>query len=121
MHDRTGFGTYPEINRWTEPLIKGATMELNLAAVAGSISTTIFVASTFPMLLKAFRTKDLSSYSPGNLLLANLGNVVHSIYVYQLPPGPIWLLHTFHLVPTAMMLALYARSEWLKPLRRERA
>ncbi len=96
-------------------------MELNLAAVAGSISTTIFVVSTFPMLLKAFRTKDLSSYSPGNLLLANLGNVVHSIYVYQLPPGPIWLLHTFHLVTTGLMLALYARSEGLAALRKRAA
>lgn len=93
-------------------------MELNLAAIAGSISTTIFVASMLPMVAKAIRTNDLSSYSPGNLLLANLGNVVHSVYVFQLPPGPIWLLHSFYLVTTGIMLALYVRSEGLAALRR---
>ena len=38
-----------------------------------------------------------------------LGNAVHAIYVYSLPPGPIWLLHTFYLVSTAFMLAWYLR------------
>ena len=51
-------------------------------------------------------------YSLGNILLANGGNLIHSIYVYSLPPGPIWLLHTFHLTTTGLMLAWYARYEW---------
>ena len=29
-----------------------------------------------------------------------------------LPPGPIWLLHAFYLVTTALMLAWYLRYEW---------
>ena len=49
----------------------------NLPLMAGALSTTIFALSTLPMLFKAFRTKDLSSYSLGNILLANVGNVVH--------------------------------------------
>jgi hypothetical protein len=84
-------------------------MEMNLPVIAGAISTTIFALSTLPMLFKAFRTKDLSSYSLGNILLANVGNVVHSAYVFSLPPGPIWLLHTFYLVTTGLMLVWYLR------------
>jgi hypothetical protein len=42
------------------------------------------------MLVKAHRTRDLASYSLGNLLLANVGNAVHSVYVFSLPAGPIW-------------------------------
>ena len=87
-------------------------MESNLPVIAGAISTTIFALSTLPMLLKAFRTKDLSSYSPGNIMLANVGNLVYSVYVFDLPPGPIWLLHSFYLVTTAMMLYWYVRYEW---------
>ena len=64
------------------------------------------------MLRKAFQTKDLGSYSLGNILLANTGNVVHSIYVFDLPPGPIWLLHSFYLVTTGLMLLWYLRYEW---------
>lgn len=84
-------------------------METNLPVIAGTISTTIFVLSTLPMLLKAFQTKDLRSYSLGNILLANVGNVVHSVYVFSLPLGPIWLLHSFYLVTTGLMLFWYLR------------
>lgn len=73
---------------------------MNLPLLAGTISTVLFMFSTFPMLHKAFRSKDLRSYSLGNMLLANSGNAVHSLYVYSLPPGPIWWLHTFHLITT---------------------
>lgn len=45
------------------------------------------------------------------MLLANSGNAVHSFYVYSLPPGPIWWLHSFHLVTTGLMLAWYLRYE----------
>ena len=87
-------------------------MDTNLAVIAGAISTTIFALSTLPMLFKAFQTKDLKSYSLGNILLANVGNLVHSVYVYSLPGGPIWLLHSFYLVTTGMMLVWYLRYEW---------
>ena len=61
------------------------------------------------MLVKAVRTRDLASYSLGNLFLANLGNVVHSVYVFSLPTGPIWALHGFYLLTSAFMLAMYLR------------
>ena len=84
-------------------------MSTNLPVLAGIISTVIFVASTFPMLAKAHRTRDLSSYSLGNILLANVGNAVHSIYVLSLPPGPLWALHGFYVTSTALMLVWYVR------------
>ena len=87
-------------------------MELSLPVLAGTISTTIFALSALPMLLKAFHTKDLSSYSLANMLLTNVGNVVHTIYVFHLPPGPIWVLHSFYLVTTGLMLIWYLRYHW---------
>lgn len=88
-------------------------MDIDLPVVAGTMSTLVFVVSALPMLGKAYRTKDLASYSAGNILLANAGNVVHSAYVFSLPPGPIWALHTFYLVTTGMMLFWYLRYEGL--------
>ncbi len=88
-------------------------MQLDFSIIAGTISTVIFALSTLPMLVKAVRTKDLRSYSLGNILLANLGNVVHSVYVFSLPAGPIWLLHSFYLITTGIMLSWYLRYEWL--------
>lgn len=82
---------------------------MNLPTLAGVVSTVIFALSTMPMLVKAARTKDLASYSLGNILLANTGNLVHSVYVFSLPVGPIWALHTFYLVSTGMMLVWYLR------------
>ena len=61
-------------------------------------------ATFVPMLGKAARTKDLRSYSRGNLVLANAGNLVYSLHVFHLPPGPIWLLHTFYAATSALML-----------------
>ena len=84
-------------------------MNLDLPIIAGTISTVVFAISTLPMLVKAYRTKDLQSYSLGNIALANGGNAVHSLYVYSLPMGPIWFLHGFYLVTTAMMLFWYLR------------
>src|SRR6478735_2961404 len=72
--------------------------------LAGFASTVIFAGSTLPMLAKAIRTRDLASYSLGNLLMANLGNAVHSVYVFSLPAGPVWLLHGFNETVTAFML-----------------
>ncbi len=92
-------------------------MNINLPILAGAISTTIFAFSTLPMLMKAFRTKDLRSYSLSNILLSNLGNVIHSIYIFHLPMGPIWLLHAFYLVTTGLMLVWYLRYEWRRQAR----
>ena len=82
---------------------------MNLPVVAGVVSTVIFVLSMLPMLAKAVRTKDLESYSLGNMLLSNAGNLVHSVYVFSLPPGPIWAMHSFYLVATGTMLVWYLR------------
>ena len=82
-----------------------------MPVVAGTVSTAIFAASALPMLIKAFRTKDLKSYSLPNIALSNVGNVIHSVYVYSLPPGPIWALHGFYLVTTGLMLLWYLRYE----------
>ncbi len=84
-------------------------MTMDLPVLAGVLSTTIFAISTLPMLVKAARTKDLSSYSLGQILLANVGNVVHSFYVFDLPAGPVWVLHSFYLVSTGLMLVWYLR------------
>lgn len=79
------------------------------AAAAGVASTVIFVGSTVPMLGKAVRTRDVRSYSLGNLALANAGNAVHSVYVLSLPPGPVWALHAFNLSSTLFMLVWFLR------------
>lgn len=81
----------------------------DLPLVAGSASTFIFVTSYLPMLLKAGRKKDLSSYSPTQLVLTNLGNVLYSAYVFNLPVGPIWAMHAFYVVTSALMLVWYIR------------
>jgi uncharacterized protein with PQ loop repeat len=90
---------------------RGIDMGIDLPIIAGTISTIIFACGELPMLVKAFQTKSLRSYSLGNILLANMGNIVHSIYVFHLPPGPIWLLHSFYLISAALMLIWYLRYE----------
>jgi len=75
----------------------------------------IFAGSTLPMLVKAWRTRDLSSYSLGNILLANIGNIVHSVYIFSLPPGPIWALHSFYVMSTGLMLVWYLRYDVRRP------
>lgn len=88
-------------------------MEIDLMVLAGGVSTIIFAGSVMPMIVKAVQTRDLASYSLGNLLLSNMGNLVHSVYIYSLPAGPIWALHAFYLVTTGFMLAMYLRHEAL--------
>ena len=82
---------------------------MNMATLAGSFSTVIFVGSTFPMLVKAIRTRDLESYSRSQLVLANCGNVLNSLYVFSLPIGPIWILHIFNLASTLFMFVWHQR------------
>jgi hypothetical protein len=81
----------------------------SLPILAGVISTAVFAGSMLPMLVKAVATRDLGSYSLGNLALANVGNGVHTLYVIHLPLGPIWLLHGFHSVTALLMLVWYLR------------
>ena len=88
-------------------------MEIDLTVLAGGVSTVIFAGSVMPMIVKAVQTRDLASYSLGNLLLSNMGNLVHSVYIYSLPVGPIWALHAFYLITTGFMLAMYIRHEAL--------
>src|SRR5689334_13322529 len=86
----------------------------SLPVLAGIVSTAIFASSTLPMPTNALRTRDLASSSLGNLVLANAGNVVYSIYVLSLPVSPVWLLHAFNQTSTAFMLVCflrYARAE----------
>lgn len=85
-------------------------VSMDLAVFAGVVSTGLFAMSYVPMLAKAARTKDLSSYSLGNLAITNAGNAVYSAYVFSLPFGPIWFLHTFYVVASLLMLVWFLRS-----------
>src|SRR3712207_7181760 len=49
--------------------------------------------------------RSLASYSLGSLVLTNMANAVHSIYVFHLPAGPIWVLHLAYITASALMLA----------------
>ena len=82
---------------------------MNIPILAGAISTVLFAVSMLPMLRKAARTRDLASYSLSYLTMTNLANVVHSLYVFSLPVGPIWLLHAFYIVASALMLIWFLR------------
>jgi uncharacterized protein with PQ loop repeat len=84
-------------------------MNIALPIVAGAISTAVFAISALPMLVKVARTRDMTSYSLSNIVLSNVGNVFHSIYVFNLPAGPVWVLHSFYLVSTGLMLVWYLR------------
>jgi uncharacterized protein with PQ loop repeat len=79
-------------------------MSSSVPTLAGGVATLVFACATLPMLAKAVRSRDLTSYSTGNLVLANVGNAIYSVYVYQLPPGPIWFLHGYYLVSSGLML-----------------
>lgn len=79
---------------------------------AGAISGGIFITSNLPMLLKAFQTRDLKSYSLGQLLLGNLGNGVYWVYLISLPFGPAWLIHGFFTLSSLLMLVGYLYYEF---------
>jgi uncharacterized protein with PQ loop repeat len=83
----------------------------SLQVLAGFVSSMIFISSNLPMLFKAFKTKNLSSYSLGHLVLGNLGNTVYWLYVMSLPIGPAWLLQGFFSIANALMLFCYLRYE----------
>jgi hypothetical protein len=84
---------------------------INLHTIAGFLSTAVFISSTVPMLTKAFKTRDMKSYSFANITLSNVGNLVHWVYISHLPFGPIWFLHGFYTLTTLFMLVWYLRYE----------
>jgi hypothetical protein len=81
-----------------------------LSLIAGMISTAMFASSNVPMLIKAFRTRDFRSYSFAHIVMSNVGNAVHWIYIAALPWGPIWFLHAFYTITTALMLIWYLQA-----------
>ncbi len=83
---------------------------MDVPLVAGTIATVVFAVSNLPMLRKALRTRDVSSYSLPSMIMINGANVVYSLYVFTLPFGPIWGLHTFYVVSCAIMLVLCLRQ-----------
>ncbi len=89
----------------------------SLQMLAGFISSLVFISSNFPMLYKALRTKDMHSYSLGQLTLGNVGNTVYWLYVASLPVGPVWFLQGFFSLSSASMLFCYLRYEkkWFQP------
>ena len=89
-----------------------------LQVIAGMGSTLLFISSSFPMLYKAFRTREMGSYSLEQIMLSNVGNLVYWLYVAGLPVGPVWLLHGFHTISTGLMFIFYLRYEkgWGRPL-----
>ena len=80
---------------------------MNAVTVAGVISTLLFLGSNLPMVVRAARTRDLRSYSRGNLVMTNIGNAVYTVYVLSLPAGPIWLLHLVYTAVSAFMLLVH--------------
>lgn len=81
----------------------------DFALFAGTAAAAIFMISQLPMLIKACRTKNLTSYSFANIGLANVGNVLYAVYVIQVPLGPVWAVHGFNLTTSGVMLTMYLR------------
>ncbi len=94
---------------------------MDVPLVAGTIATLVFAISNLPMLRKALRTRDVSSYSLLSLAMINGANAVYSLYVFTLPFGPIWGLHTFYVVSCAIMLALCLRQRGVSATTRDHA
>jgi hypothetical protein len=47
----------------------------------------------------------VDSYSLASLWMLNIGNALHWLYVLSLPAGPIYALHAWSTVSTAILLA----------------
>ena len=90
---------------------------MDIPLIAGTVSTVVFAVSNLPMLRKALRTRDVSSYSVSSLAMINAANAAYSLYVFSLPVGPIWALHSFYVVSCAIMLALCV-DQWRRNRRR---
>lgn len=72
--------------------------------LAGAFSSLIFISATFPMLYKAWQTKNMASYSLVTIILNNVGNLSYWLYITTLPFGPVWLVHGFNTAATLLML-----------------
>ena len=79
----------------------------HIQMLSGSLAGLIFAAASWNMLFKAWRTKDLQSYSLGQIVLNNVGNLFYWLYVISLPFGPIWFMHAFFTLASLLMLAWY--------------
>ena len=86
-------------------------MTAHLQILSGFLSSIMFVSANVPMLVKALKSRSLKSYSIWNIGLNNTGNLIYWFYVVSLPVGPIWFMHSFYTITTAVMLALYIRCE----------
>ena len=82
-----------------------------LQVIAGFASTARGVTSNLPMLLKAYKTRNLKSYSFGHILLGNLGNLIYWLYIAGPPFGPVWILQGFFTISAALMLFWHLRDE----------
>jgi hypothetical protein len=81
----------------------------NFQMIAGTLAGFIFAGASWNMVIKAWRTKDLRSYSLGQIALNNLGNIFYWIYVVSLPFGPIYFMHGFFTLVSLFMLVWYFR------------
>lgn len=88
-----------------------------IQVVAGFSSTLILVSSKIPMLMKAFKSKDMVSYSLGHIVLSNTGNLMYWLYVISLPVGPIWFLQGFFTITDILMLLCCVRYQDRHPTR----
>jgi hypothetical protein len=75
--------------------------------LAGSLAGLIFAAGSGSMVIKAWRTRNLASYSAGQLVLNNVGNLFYWLYVVSLPFGPIYFMHGFFTLVSLLMLIWY--------------
>lgn len=75
--------------------------------IAGSLAGLIFATGSVNMAVKAWRTKDLRSYSLGQMVLNNVGNLFYWLYVISLPFGPIYIMHGFFTFVSLLMLIWY--------------
>ncbi len=82
---------------------------MDIATAAGALATAVFLASTVPMVWRAAVTRDMSSYSRAHLVMTNVGNAAHSLYVLSLPAGPIYVLHGTHVAVALFMLVWHLR------------
>ena len=82
-----------------------------LQVFAGFTSTAMFFTGNLPMLVKAYKTKDLKSYSLGHIALGSLGNLTYWLYIASLPFGPVWVLQGFFTLSSALMLVWYLRYD----------
>jgi hypothetical protein len=82
-----------------------------LQVFAGFTSTAMFVSGNLPMLFKAYKTKNLKSYSLSHIALGTLGNLTYWLYLASLPFGPVWILQGFFTLSSMLMLFWYLRYE----------